>query len=438
MSINARVLLLARDDRFAAALSEGLDRLGWRSITARSLPGALIAMTDLDLEAVVLDATEHGIDRFAEAARLKAEAAPRRLPVLALGEDAVLGISAGVDVVLAPPVHPAQLAARLDALVRAAVADEELELRRATLAAHGDRLAPATDNAPLRVLTVGEPAPKFLALTHALRAEGVETVGAFTPYTTFDYLHEERFDAVVLWAGETHAEALSIASGMRRNTRLYHIPTMLYLRSGVETPLGAAYDRGLTDVASAEVEPAQAALRALSLARAFRRESLTRRALESARGSALMEDGLFPRDLFAAHLARLTETARKRRRPLSVAMLRVADSPELAFVRRSGALERALPQIGAMVGRLVRAEDTVGRLSPEVFALALPATRRPEAQSAADRIAAVIACTAFEAGEGRTPFALDLDVGVAEVKPGEGAAAALERAAGDSLSRKAG
>ncbi|MEI2559109.1 hypothetical protein, partial [Acinetobacter pittii] len=93
---------------------------------------------------------------------------------------------------------------------------------------------PEPQATPLKVLTVGEPAPKFLALAHALRDLGAEAIGAFTAYTAFDYLHDQEFDAVVLWAGETHAEALSIAGGMRRNTRLYHIPTVLYLREGAE------------------------------------------------------------------------------------------------------------------------------------------------------------------------------------------------------------
>lgn len=441
MSVNARVLVLARDDRFAAPLSEGLDRLGWRSITARSLQGALIALTDLDIEMAVIDATEHALERFSDAARLKAAALPRHLPVLALGAEDVLAASAAVDLVLAPPVHPAQLAARLEALARAAIVEEELELRRETLAAFGiEAPLPAPDPGPLRVLTVGEPATKFLAISHALAAEGVETVAAFTPYTTFDYLHEDRFDAVVLWAGETHAEALSIVSGMRRNTRLFHVPALLYLRTGAETSAGQAYDRGLTDVAAAEIPPEQAALRTLSLARAFRRESLARRALQAPLVPPLSDadTGLFSPTLFAAHLARLSDASTRRRRPLSVAVLRTPDDADLAGVRRSGALGRALPQIGSMIGRLVRAEDTVGRLSSEVFALALPASRRGEVQVAVQRIAAVIACTAFEAGEGRAPFTLELDVGVAELKPSEPAASALERAATESLSRKAG
>jgi two-component system cell cycle response regulator PopA len=46
-----------------------------------------------------------------------------------------------------------------------------------------------------------------------------------------------------------------------------------------------------------------------------------------------------------------------------------------------------------------------------------------------ERIAAVIGCTAFEAGPGESPFVAEFDVGAAEVAPGESAARALERAA---------
>ncbi|MBW8879960.1 MAG: GGDEF domain-containing protein, partial [Asticcacaulis sp.] len=57
-------------------------------------------------------------------------------------------------------------------------------------------------------------------------------------------------------------------------------------------------------------------------------------------------------------------------------------------------LDRAVPQVGSMIARLVRAEDSGGRLSNEVFALALPATPRAAALNVAERIAAVIGCTA--------------------------------------------
>lgn len=101
--------------------------------------------------------------------------------------------------------------------------------------------------------------------------------------------------------------------------------------------------------------------------------------------------------------------------------------------RAGGWLDRAIPQIGSMVGRLIRTEDTAARLGSEVFALALPGTPERAARTAGERIAAVIGCTAFDAGEGAPPFVLDFDIGAAQLSADEHPAAALERAAAASL-----
>ena len=436
----ARVLVVAPAPRDHAALTEALDRLGWRTMVARSGEGAEAALQDLALDAAIV-APGASPEMAALPRRLRAAAAPRRVPVLALCDpDAALTLD-DFDLVLASPAHPAQVSARLETLVRAAVGEEEFELRAQTLAARGAPvIAPASvDATPLEVLTVGEPAPKFLALSHALSAGGAEVTAAFTAYTAFDYLHERAFDAVVLWTGDTHAEALSIAGGMRRNTRLYHVPTVLYGREGVEVALAEAFGRGLSDVAHADVPPAAAASRILSLARAHRREQALREALAHGRDPGLMDaaTGLFTRDLFAAHLGRLAHALPARRRPLSVAVLRATPRPAAQALRGEGWLDRAMPQIGSMVGRLVRVGDTAARLAPDVFALALPGSRLAAARTAAERIAAVIGCTAFEAGADRPPFTVEFAVGAAEIAAGESPALALERAAAATQARRA-
>lgn len=437
----ARVLLVAADAAAVRPLADGLDRLGWPTLHAASPDAALAAVEDLALDAVIV-APDHAADLAALPRRLRDAAAPRRLPVLALAEPEPTLDPLGFDLVLAPPAWPAQVAARLETLVRAAVGEEEFELRAATLAGRGAPVAApaAVDARALAVLTVGEPAPKFLALAHALSAGGAEVTAALTAYTAFDYLHERAFDAVVLWTGATHAEALSIAGGMRRNTRLYHIPTVLYGRAGVEVGLAEAFGKGLSDVAHADVAPASAAGRILSLARAHRRGQALRDALLAGRDPGLMDaaTGLFTRDLFAAHLGRLAQALPARRRPLSVAVLRAAPRLASRAVRDDGWLDRAMPQIGSMVGRLVRVEDTAARLASDVFALALPGSRLPAARIAAERIAAVIGCTAFEAGADRPPFTVEFSVGAAEVMRGEGPAAALERAAQETAGRATG
>ncbi|MFN3514510.1 MAG: diguanylate cyclase domain-containing protein [Phenylobacterium sp.] len=431
-SVQARVLIVARDDSLAGPLAEGLDRLGWRTVTARGPYAALAALADLGVEAAIVDLASGGHEALTMARRLKAACAPRRLPVIAIGEPTADLETYDFDLILAAPLHPSQAALRMETLVRTAVAEEEFELRVETFADRGRRLdLPTTDSAPFHILAIGEPAPQFLALSNALSRAGAEVVGAFTAYTAFDYLHERPFDAVVLWAGDNSQEALSIAAGMRRNTRLYHTPALLYMRQESYVTMSEAYHRGVSDVASPETPETETAKRVLELARSYRRQTAIRRALEKARASGLMDPatGLFTRDLFAAHLGRLAQAARTRHRPLSVCVLKVADKPDVTAARGGGWLDRAVPQIGSMIGRLVRAEDTAARLGPEVFALALPATGQAAARAAGERIAAVIGCTAFEGGEGKPPFVVEFDIGVAEVGRAESVVHALEEAA---------
>lgn len=442
MALDARVLIVAGEDLLAGPLAEGLDRLGWRTVTARSPATAMHALQDLQIEAAVVDAQSLGEEAGPFVARLRTGCWPRRLPVLGLGatdDDLHEGL---FDLTLSVGAHPAQVALRLEQLVRTAVSEEEFELRGETFAERGARLDPPPTelDRPLRVLTVGSPAPQFLALSNALQKTEAEVVGAFTAYTAFDYLHERPFDSVVLWGGDDQADALSIAAGMRRNTRLFHIPTVLYLRSAADLNLSEVFNRGVTDVSAPETSEHETATRVVGLARAYRRQTSIRQALENARGSGLMDKstGLFTRDLFAAHLARLTTASRERNRPLSVCVLKIAERPETTRARAGGWLDRAMPQIGSMVSRLVRAEDTAARLAPEVFALALPATPQGQARLVGERIAAVIGCTAFESGPGQAPFVAEFDVGVAQVEGGESAARALERAAEATQQRAAG
>ncbi len=438
MALLPRLLIISQNDQAFHPLAEGLERLGWLSLITPKADEALKALIDLPIEAVILDllSTADSDQCEALAEQLKAATSPRQLPIIAVGTPDALFETPAFDLILSAALHPAQVVVLIETLVRSAIAEEEFELRQQTFAERGKNLARPSDRPePLRILAIGEPAPQCLALFNLLTKAGAEVVGAFTAYTAFDYLHEQSFDGVVLWGARQAGEALSIAAGMRRNTRLFHIP--ITLCTSYDDPVSAteAYNRGVTDMAAFDAPEQDTAQRIIELARAYRRQTAIRAALDRVRVSGLMDrdTGLFTGELFAAHLLRLSQAAMLFRRDLCVGVLRVADSDEVRQARAGGWLDRALPQIGSMIGRLVRAEDTPARIAPEVFALALPATALHEGRAAAERIAAVIACTAFDAGTDRPAFVAEFNIGVAQLEPGEGAASALERAAAKAL-----
>src|SRR5690606_37391856 len=110
LSENARVLLVAPGDQLAGKLAEGLDKLGWRTVTARGGQAALLVLEDMGVEAVIVDVSEAGPDVLPLARTLKQAYAPRHLPVIALGRPDQLLEHWGFDLTISPPLHPVQAA----------------------------------------------------------------------------------------------------------------------------------------------------------------------------------------------------------------------------------------------------------------------------------------------------------------------------------------
>lgn len=432
--ISVRVMLVASRLARFSSLQSGLEDAGCDTLWVADVEQAVMALETRAFDVAVIDLDDPevvlGIDRIREVVP------DRHLPMMGVGQADV----AGIDLKMSDLPHPTQALVRLEHLMRAAVAEEEFLLRCQTFADHDATLRRVEDERqPVTILAIGAADERFLALSNSLAAGAVEVVAAPTPYTAFDYLHERSFDAAVLWGGENRSVAMSIASGMKRNTRLYHIPLVLYLKPGDEVNLNDLYLRGFADVVETEVGEADTAERIMALARNYRRRVSIRRALDSVRVSHLTDavTGLFRAEPFASHLGRVYAAISRRRRTMSLCVLRVAKSDTLSAINRGGWVDCALPQVGAMISRLVRVEDTAASLSPDSFAIMMPATSARAARLAAERIAAVIACTAFEAGEDRSPFVFDFDIGVAEMTEGEGPIQLLERAVGDARSAAA-
>ncbi|OYW78422.1 MAG: GGDEF domain-containing protein, partial [Asticcacaulis sp. 32-58-5] len=182
-----------------------MDRLGWRTITATHERAAIAAISDLQVEAVLIDAA-HPATSADLVYDLRNACQPRRLPVILVADTPAYEIPAGWDMVLSSKAHPHQIMLRLEHMVRANVAEEEYDLRRETFA---DLKMPSLESlglgAGLRILSVGDPDPAFLGLMNTLRLQGAEVTAAFSSYSAFDYLHETEFDTVVLWGGATPA-----------------------------------------------------------------------------------------------------------------------------------------------------------------------------------------------------------------------------------------
>ncbi|MEO8744244.1 MAG: response regulator transcription factor [Candidatus Dormibacter sp.] len=116
-----RILVVEDDDRVAANVLTGLERVGFQVDVARDGNEALSAARAIDYDAMVLDVMLPGLDGIAVSKRLRE--AGKGTPILMLTaldevEERVAGLDAGADDYLSKPFAMAELVARVKALVR--------------------------------------------------------------------------------------------------------------------------------------------------------------------------------------------------------------------------------------------------------------------------------------------------------------------------------
>jgi two-component system cell cycle response regulator PopA len=432
MVFTAQILILAKDKGAVFRAADQLADKGMPTILAETDEAALIAAKDMNVDAVLIDALDRDPEQVeALAKQLIADCAPRPLPVIVVSDQISQATSPVFSSVLFPPVHPAQLVARVQSALRLAIMEEEVQLRQETMRGLGHEskhglLDAEQEGGPISVLFTGGATPQFIAIKNALEKAGAEVTAALTSFTAFDYLHEKTFDVILLNVLKDQEPAFTIASAMRRNTKLFHVPAVMLVNPAKFEAVDEAFARGASDLINPDNGPEVARQRILNLAHERRRREQVKRAFESVRNTAVIEpeSGLFTPAFFAQHLARTTGQARLINRPLSLTVIRAIPPQGI----KESFVEAARRQFGGMLRHLVRAEDMAARIDTGVFAVLMPGASEQPARAAAKRIEGVVECTAFESGDMEKPFQLELEVEVLELKPRETPDHLLERA----------
>lgn len=390
-----------------------------------------------ELCALGFSARPAGIANIAAATRPEAVDAIVTMAPLPPGETgnaravvSLAGAFEGADAVIVPPAHPIQIAARLRSLLRLRVLEETARLRLSDLGDAGHLLHKTEHSGgSVGVLYAGPPDPAYLRLEHALERTGAQVIAAFSTFNAFDYLHERAFDAVVLNTRPKPDVAHTVCSAMRRNTRLYHTPTVLLSHDEIYPAADEAFARGASDILPASLAPDELAERILALAQERRRRRLSKGLLESCRVSAVLdsETDLFSDAFGQRHLSSLVQASTGTAQPLSVIAL-TASVPGNAGPAEGRHASAALNQFASMLRHCVRAEDLAVRVSANAFYLALPGTSASDAAVVAARVAAIAECTAYEGADPNTPFRVLIRHEVAEAGPGDRGQSLVARA----------
>ncbi|MEE2524977.1 hypothetical protein V0U79_01250 [Hyphobacterium sp. HN65] len=375
------------------------------------------------IDAVVIAASDVG--RARELALLHAGNGKARPPVILISDTSTP--PEGFDGWLRRPVSPVQLANRIQSLRRLWVMEDIARRRKAACQVFGHTIHDDSlgDRQPT-VLFVGEATARFMAIRHALAANGTGMIAAFSSFSAFDYLHERPFDAVILNALEKQDLAFTISSAMRRNARLYHTPVLLLTPSGRFEAADEAFARGVSDILPAEAEPEEISGRVLRLAEERRRRRHAKTILENCRARATVdhEFGLFRNRFALAHLQELLVSTNQNRKSTGLVLMAIEPPDNTISWERFHAAQQ---QFASMLRHLLRAEDFPAQLRPNLFAAVLPYTGREGALCVAERITAVAECTAFDSDDPLHPFRLNVNCEALEAAGEETAEALVER-----------
>ena len=361
----------------------------------------LTAMPTTAPDAVLCHLTDYAEQgpRLAKVIRSHFKSSP--IPVIgAMSRPSELA-SEGFDSTLFAPTHASQIANRVHAMIRLGVMEGEIERRLETLRddfGETPELADFSPDRKFRVLFIGKASPSFMIIINALQDKGVDVVAAFTSFSAFDYLHGDPFDAVVMNALEQCEPAFSISEAMRRNSKLYHTPTLFLVDGKKFSDHAGAYDRGARDIIDTHSDSEEISGRILELANYHRVheqmktdfQTLSMEVAGDASQTAYSEKFLrahLPRVLRDAEIAGHTVT-------LMGLILRVSSVDEVT----PSAIERAYTQTIDLLGNLIRMQDVLCRWDKDTLVLGFCDTNESETKTILDRVNGLLSCNIFESG----------------------------------------
>jgi len=398
-SAGRKTVLIATDNMHEAGyISEALRVQGYHTLFSE-FDGKTLKKTPVKTPDAILFVFSDFVEKTPLIVKaIKKHYAPKAPPIIgALGRGEDLDISS-FDSVIFPPAHITQIANRVSSMIRLGQMEREINRRIATLKEDFDTdhtLSEESLTPPFRILFIGKATPDFMVIINALQKKNVEVVAAFTSFSAFDFLHESRFDAVVMNALKQSEPALTISETMRRNASLYHVPTLFLVNSETFTDHELAYRKGARDIISTDAPTQEISGRILELANYHRIHNQLKDEFSSIDSTCLDNTSqVFTDVFFRAHLNRVSENMKFNQLPLTLIAIRAF--PTAHFKVSDHKISEAMAQIGQMVKTLVRMQDITARLADDIYIIAFPEQDIKEVEVVIERIKAIVDCTAFE------------------------------------------
>lgn len=334
------------------------------------------------------------------------------------------------DSLIIKPAHVSQIANRVTAYLRLSAMEREITLRKATLEHDFGKTVSIYDDGQypsFKVLFIGKANPSFMVIMNALQKKNVEVIAAFTSFSAFDYLHDGSFDAVVMNTIEEPEPAISIAETMRRNSRLYHVPTLFITKNNEFEYIEKVHKKGASDIIDIQSDPEEISGRILELANYHRLQENLKEEFQNLGDETTLvpSNKCYNKAFMDQHSQRVVHTNKHSAQPLT--FLAVKLLPHCKSQADNQKIYAAISDIGKILKNLVRMQDTVSFYDHDVYLLMLPNTSTFDAKVIVDRFNALINCTAFDSGNSQSPLTMTMDYSVITVSKDGNASGTLSR-----------
>jgi len=185
---------------------------------------------------------------------------------------------------------------------------------------------------------------------------------------------------------------------MRRNSKLYHTPTLFLVNGHSFRDHEAAYQRGARDIINIDSDSEEISGRILELANYHRiheqmKENFKSLAVDEARDKT---SSAYSPKFMRAYLPRLLRDAAKADKTTTLIGLRLTcNSPGEVT---ETAVASAFAQTSELITNLLRMQDVICRWDENIFVLAFFNTIETEAENILKRIRSLLECTSYDSG----------------------------------------
>lgn len=346
--------------------------------------------------------------------------------------DFVRALEGGVQDVLAGPMDEDALEARLRPLLRLSTQRREIFRRLSILSQFEGPKEPLPllniKKEPLAILFIGRYEADRAHVTDALGPHG-GVVASADLFAAGNWLTEAPFDGAILYLsdGDERGDYLSFCKQIRQNPNLYNMPLILVDPAG---PAGDPYGHGISLALAGRPDADVLRFFLVTFCSRQRLRSAIRDAADKSKQPLAMDGKTetYSSEFLQGYLGTLIAAAEARQKYLSLFSLCF---PSVGGVRHhlgTEAAEHLLWQIAGWIKLLIRTEDLVARCGDNGFCITLPGAPLEEARLVMRRIAGILGHTDFAVRDVYQAIAVEVDVGLAALQPGDTPDSLLARA----------